>query len=226
MKQFSELKPREMKATPVVQVQDKLYFAKQKMASTVDDQEIREAVFMWLLSFQGGMTKVEFQNQLVKLDKNITTAQAQLKSSSGKRRIELPPRVKPPKITDIAEALLEYQQIAIEAKAGYDAIEKFLCTLPEGGVYILDLNELILEYRDYQNRGNSAQIIEKAHKASVLIIEGLHKPVALPFHIKDTLTQLATVRKKDKDKYTLSTWNYTFAWYIPDYANLFTHFSV
>ena len=208
--------------------QDKEFFVKRALARSINrDPEIQDAVLDWLISFQGAMGKEYFNKQLTKLSADNTQAIDQLAKSKGKRVLQNIPRIKPPKMpAPIITLLGKYQSVAIEAASGKKAITEFLSTLPSAGVYILDVNELILEYTDYQHRGKAGEIIEAANRASVLVIEGLEKPIALAYHIKDTLYQLAAVRKKDKDKFTLSTWNYTHQWYIPEYAECFTIFSV
>lgn len=228
MKDFTSLPARTPQPLPAPKTEDRQLFIKRNLANGAErSEQVREAILQWLLSFNGGMTKKEFTTQLCKLDSDDTKAIKQLQSSLNKRTIKPVPREKPPKIAlnEILPTLATRYSIAIEAQAGKKLIEKFLSTLPEAGVYILDVNELILEYTDYQHRGKAGEIIEAANRATVLVIEGLEKPIALAYHIKDTLYQLAAVRKKDKEKFTLSTWNYTHAWYIPEYAEMFTHYS-
>lgn len=228
MKDFTELGRRPPQPLPAKSYSDKYIRSKRAWAASLDrSQQVKQAVEDWLLSFDGGMTKKDFQLQLCKLHSSDEVAIKQLTESAGKRTIRQAPRDKPPKLNmRVVEALGRYRMVAIEGKSGKAAIEKFINTLPSAGVYILDMNELILEYVDYQHRGKAGEIIEAANRADILIIEGLEKPIALAYHIKDTLYQLAAVRKKQEDKFTLSTWNYTHAWYIQEYAELFTHFSV
>ena len=173
------------------------------------------------------MLKKTFTNQLCRLEQDDTVALKQLSDSKGKRVIRLPPRQRPPKIAlrNIAFELTQHNFVIIEGQTGRDLINKFRSTLPDLGTYVLDMNELVLEYVDYQHRGRAGDIIESANRADVLFIMGLEKSIALPYHIKDTLYQLASVRAKQKDKYTISTWNFTHEWYIPDYSKFFTHFS-
>ena len=227
MKDFFDLKKREQ---PTIQpvTQDKVYFIKRNLAIGVNrSEEVRQAILEWLLSFEGAILKKNFTNQLCRLELDDTVAIQQLKDSAGKRTIKLAPRQKPPKIDlkDIAYQLTVHKLVAIEGKSGLTLINKFRQTLPDLGLYVLDVNELILEYVDYQHRGRAGELIESANRADVLFIMGLETPIALPYHIKDTLYQLATVRGKQVDKYTLSTWNYTHEWYIESYSKLFTHFS-
>ena len=208
--------------------EEKEFFVKRSLARSINrDPDVQEAVLSWLTSFQGAMSKEQFNKQLCKLSVKNSEALTQLEKSKGRRVIQNVPREKPPKMpAPIIDLLAKYNSVAIEAAAGRKAIDDFLKTLPPSGIYILDVNELILEYTDYQHRGKAGEIIDAAHKASILVIEGLEKPIALAYHIKDTLFQLASVRRKDKDKYTLSTWNYTHKWYISEYIEYFTLFSV
>lgn len=229
MKKFTDLPPRAAQPITVPQVKNSGYFIKQKLLAYLErPTETKEAVFKWLLSFPTGMSKEEFMKQCFKLEQKHEDVLKQLALSEGSRTIRSLPRQVPPKLSlPITDALAEHRFIAIEAAAGRRAIEAFLDELPTtGGVYILDVNELVLEFRDYRNRGKASDIIEQANRASILVITGLEKPIILAYHIKDTLYQLAVVRKKDPDKYTLSTYNYTHTWYIPEFANEFVHFSI
>lgn len=227
MKDFTDL-PSRPPAPLAKPSEDRQFFIKRNLANTAErSPEVIAAIFDWLTSFPSGITKKEFTNQLCKLDKDDEKAIKQLQDSKNKRTIKPIPRQKPPKLEiSVLKALGLYHFVAIEGQSGRKFIDKFLDTIPEGGVYILDVNELILEYTDYQHRGRAGEIIEAANHSSILVVEGLEKPIALAYHIKDTLFQLVSVRKKDKDKYTLSTWNYTHAWYISEYGEFFTHFSV
>lgn len=230
MKDFFDLKkklPQPLSSTKQV-AEEKTYFVKRSLAWGVDRSEaVRQAIFDWLLSFDGAMLKKTFTTQLCRLEADDAVALQQLERSKGKRTIQLPPRVKPPKIdlSNIAYELTQNNLVIIEGRSGLELIKKFKQSLPELGTYVLDVNELILEYVDYQHRGRAGDIIESASKADVLFITGLERSIALPYHIKDTLYQLASVRAKQKDKYTISTWVYTHEWYIEDYSKMFTHFS-
>jgi hypothetical protein len=165
--------------------------------------------------------------QLVKLDKDPEKAISQLQKSKGYRTIRQVEREKPPKLeVSVIDALAQDNLIAIEGARGKKAILDFLQEISSSGVYILDVPELLLEYTDFHHKGTSAQMIEKSNKASILVITGLEKPVGLPFHIREVLTQLAQVRSRYQDKFTLSTYNYTHTWFIPEYATYFKHYSI
>lgn len=200
---------------------------KRNLAKGLDRSDaIKEAVYQWLVSMNGGMNKKTFSLQMVKLSNDDEIALKQLADSKGSRTLKQAPRKIPPKLdTDIYTALADYHSVAIEMYAGKKIIDKFINETPKGGLYVLDVNELILEYVDYQHRGRAGEIIEAATRASILVVTGLQKSISMAYHIRDTLYQIASVRAKDPNKYTLSTWNYTHMWFIPDYGNLFTIFS-
>ena len=227
MKDFTKLPKRQPIQTPPQPVVGNQIFIARSLASSVNrSPQIVQAIVDWLMSFQGAMSKQVFNKQMCKLSNDDDKALRQLQDSHGKRVLAQVPREKPPKLTiPIMQALAEYTMVAIEGNLGKRAITKFLDTLSPVGVYILNVNELILEYTDYQHRGRAGDIIEQANRADVLVIEGLEKPIALAYHIKDTLFQLAEVRSR-ANKYTLSTYNYTHDWYIPEYKKMFKHFSV
>lgn len=230
MRDFFDLKKKAPQPlpSPKLEAEEKTYFVKRALAWGVDRSEpVRQAIFEWLLSFEGVILKKTFVNQLCRLEQDDEVALKQLSRSKGKRVIQLPPRQKPPKVElkNIAYELTQHNFVMIEGHSGAALINKFKSTLPDLGTYVLDMNELVLEYVDYQHRGRAGDIIEQASRADVLFIMGLEKPIALAYHIKDTLYQLVSVRAKQKDKYTVSTWNYTHEWYIPDYSKFFTHFS-
>lgn len=230
MKKFTDIKPQHRSPSPEISPisQDKQIYIKRNLANQLDYCEtVRKAVLDWLLSFPGGITKKDFQLQLVKLDKDPEKAISQLQRSKGYRSIRQVEREKPPKLeVPVIDALAQDNLIAIEGAKGRKAILDFLQDLPPSGVYILDVPELLLEYTDLHHKGASAQMIEQSNKASILVITGLEKPVGLPFHIREVLTQLAQVRSRYPDKFTLSTYNYTHTWFIPEYATYFKHYSI
>lgn len=228
MREFGDLPRRPTRSIETSLDNDRQVFIKRNLANGLDRSEaVRQAALQWLLSFPSGMSKKDFQLQMVKLSDDDKLAMEQFVNSTGKRTLKQVPRQKPPKLdTDIYTALAKYQSVILEMAEGKKEIDKFLKTVPKGGLYVLDVNELILEYTDYQHRGRAGEIIEAANRANILVVMGLQKSISLAYHMRDTLYQIAAVRKKDPDKYTLSTWNYTHAWFIPDYGNLFTIFSV
>lgn len=199
---------------------------KKKLVASVDRSNlVLEGIMEWVLSFPSGMTKQDFTAQIIRLDGEDGKAIEQLTKSKGKRVLVNPPRIKPPKLTaEVIEALERNNAIAIEASSGRKVIEEFLESCPETGTYELDVNELVLEYVDYSHRGKAGEIISRANRAEILIILGLEKPISLAYHIRDTLFQIASVRAKDKGKYTITTWNYTHEWYMPDFKKQFTHY--
>lgn len=206
---------------PIVQIQpqtDKQLHIKRNMVKSVNrSEEVKLAIIDWLLSFTGGITSKALEAQVLRLDENDNKSIQQLANSKGKRILANPPREKPPKLAiEIVEALEQYHAVAIEASSGKKQIELFLEDCPEIGTYILDINELVLEYVDYSHRGKAGEIIHESSRADVLIILGLEKPISLAYHIRDTIYQILSVRAKDSTKYTLSTWNYTHGWYMPD----------
>lgn len=229
MKKFTDIKStRPQNPQPAPVPQDRQLYIKRNLVDQLDYRaDVKQAVLDWLLSFPGGITKKDFQLQLVKLDKDPEKAISQLQKSKGYRTIRQVEREKPPKLEiPIIDALAQDNLIAIEGARGKKAILDFLQDLPPSGVYILDIPELLLEYTDFHHKGASAQMIEQSNKASILVITGLEKPVGLPFHIREVLTQLAQVRSRYPDKFTLSTYNYTHTWFIPEYATYFKHYSI
>lgn len=229
MKNFTDIKSHRSPSPEISPVPtDKQIYIKRNLVNQLDYCEtVRQAVLDWLLSFPGGITKKDFQLQLVKLDKDPEKAISQLQRSHGYRSIRQVEREKPPKLEiPVIDALAQDNLIAIEGAKGRKAILDFLQDLPPSGVYILDIPELLLEYTDFHHKGTSAQMIEQSNKASILVITGLEKPVGLPFHIREVLTQLAQVRSRYPDKFTLSTYNYTHTWFIPEYATYFKHYSI
>lgn len=229
MKKFTDIKSnRQQNPQPAPVPQDKQLYIKRNLVDQLDYKpDVKQAVLDWLLSFPGGITKKDFQLQLVKLDKDPEKAISQLQKSKGYRTIRQVEREKPPKLeVPVIDALAQDNLIAIEGARGKKAILDFLQEISSSGVYILDVPELLLEYTDFHHKGTSAQMIEKSNKASILVITGLEKPVGLPFHIREVLTQLAQVRSRYPDKFTLSTYNYTHTWFIPEYATYFKHYSI
>ena len=228
-KDFSDLKRPEPKPIEITdQKSDRQVFIKRNMAKSIDRSTmVIQAIVDWLLSFPTGITTTAFKAQIQRLDSEDSKAIQQLSLSKGKRTLSNPPREKPPKLDkELIEALEELNLIAIEAASGRKLIEEFMKDCPQIGIYVLDVNELVLEYVDYTHRGKAGEIIHEANRAEILIVLGLEKPISLAYHIRDTLFQIASVRAKNKAKYTISTWNYTHGWYIPDYEKLFKIYSI
>jgi len=227
-KTLADLTRRSQPSITLIQPQtDKQLFIKRNLVKSVDRSEkVKEAIIDWLLSFTGGITSKAFEAQVVRLDTDDERAIQQLKNSRGKRVLANPPRIKPPKLEiELVDALAEHNAVAIEASSGRKQIEAFLKDCPELGTYVLDVNELAIEYVDYNHRGRAGSIIHEATRADVLFILGLEKPISLAYHIRDTLFQILSVRSKDSNKYTLSTWNYTHGWYMPEVEKLFQIYS-
>jgi hypothetical protein len=227
-KTLEDLKRNTIPEQPIMKPQtDKQMFAKHGMIKSVGRSEaVRFAVLDWLLSFQGGITSKALEAQVIRLDADDNKAIQQLELSRGKRILANPPREKPPKLeTEIIDALEKNNSVAVEASRGRKLIESFIKDCTQIGTYTLDINELALEYVDYNHKGRAGEIIHEASRAEVLIILGLEKPISLAYHLRDTIFQIIAVREKDQSKYTLSTWNYTHGWYMPEVEKLLTHYS-
>lgn len=188
---------------------DNSIYVKQNLMKSVDrSSEVREYVKKWLYSFEGAITKKNFEHQMKRLDFVDDIAVSQLKKSEGRRTISLPPPPKnPPLIKPLMEQMVEDIYVAISGRGFRDIIKNINKQLKEfGDVYVLSVEKLILEFKSYQNKGSSPMMIEKAIETDFLIIVDLEIPITLEWHIREAIERIGRMREKD-NKPIISTWN-------------------
>ena len=207
MKLF-ENKPIERKEVQKPAV-DNANFVKRNLMKSVDRvKEVRDAVERWLYSFDGAITKKVFAHQMKRLDFDDEKALAQLERAEGRRVIPLPPPPKPPKMEKtLLEHMVDDIYVAITRKNHKRVIREAVKELKQfGTLYVLSIEELIVEFKSFGEKGASPHMIEQAIDSDFLIIVDLEMPIHLEWHIREAINRIGRLREKDK-KPIISTWN-------------------
>lgn len=208
MKLFEQVKPVEHEA-PVATRSDPAEFIKRNLMKSVDrSKEIRDAIEQWLFSFDGGITKDAFMWQMKRLDFDDEVAFAQLERAQGRRTIPLPPPPKKPKLEkSLVEQMLEDTYVAVFGRKFKAAVKEANNELKQcGEVYVLQVEDLILQFKSYEDKGSSPQMIDKAIECDFLIVVDLEMTIHLEWHIREALNRILRKRVAAK-KPIISTWN-------------------
>ena len=208
MKMFEQQEKREEQHLEPVKVDSSTYIKANLMKSVDRSAEVYQEVEKWLYSFEGAITKDHFQHQLKRLDFNDSIAISQLQKAAGRRTIPLPPVPKKPSLTKpLLEQMLEDTYVAVTGKKFKQEIKGTLKQLREcGEVYVLQVEELILQFKDYEHKGSSPQMIDKAIECDFLVIVDLAMPIHIEWHIHEALNRILRKRKVKK-KPIISTWH-------------------
>lgn len=198
MKSFDDLEKREQEPHVFI---DKYVYQKQRLLFNITRSEkVCSAIEKWLMSFQGGMSKEAFIQQVSKLDYDDDLAISQIDKSMGKRsiqkkRVAMPPlQIAKDAVSMLAEGIL-FIAVAGAEKALHSYIRQTYQTLKGlGRTYVLDLNDMKLEWVDKFQKGKSPEMIQKAKDAEFLIVVGLETPLDLPFYIGDTVNTIRRYR--------------------------------
>ena len=207
MKLFEQQEPVERKEPERVQI-DKSYFIKRNMAKAVNrDPKVCEAIEKWLLSFEGGISKIAFTAQMKRLDYDDAKALEQLERAIGRRIIPLPPPPKmPPLPTTLVEQMVKDTFVAVTGKKFKPAIKEAIDFLkPCGTVYVLSVEDFIVEFKGYEDKGKAPKMIEKAIEADVLVVVGLERAIHLEWHISEAINRIGRLRE-ERHKPIISTW--------------------
>ncbi len=203
--QDKKIERKEVKK-PIV---DNSAFIKQNLMKSVDRSKVvREAVERWLFSFDGAMTKNRFEGQMKRLDFDDEKALLQLQKAAGRRTIPLPPAPRPPVMEkSIVETMVEDTYVAVSGRRHKKLIKEAVQELKKfGDVYVLPIEELIVEFKSFNEKGKGPQMIEKAIETDFLIIVDLEMPIHLEWHINEAIERIGRLREKAK-KPIISTWN-------------------
>lgn len=199
MKHFDEIKieQKEIEAPTF----DKFRFQKQKLLFNVTrSTEICKLLETWLMSFEGGMSKQTFMSQVAKLDIDDDIAISQIDRSLGRRAISKAKTTLPPlPLADDAVNLLADGNLFIAVAGREKPLQNYIRntyqTLKKlSNTYVLDLNDLKLEWLDKFQKGKSVGMLQNARDAEFLIIVGFETPIDLPYYIGDTLNTLRRYR--------------------------------
>lgn len=183
-------------------------FVKRNLMKSVDrSDKVRTAVEKWLFSFGGGITRKAFDQQLKRLDWDDEIALSQLAKADGRRVIPLPPLPKKPKLDKpLLEKMLDEQYVAVYGRKFKPAIKEVVKQLREcGKTYVLQVEELLMQFVDYEHRGTSPQMLEQAVEADFLVIVDLEMPIHLTWHVHEAISRIGRMREAKK-KPIISTW--------------------
>ena len=178
------------------------------MKSVDRSKVVREAVERWLFSFDGAITKDRFEGQMRRLDFDDEKALLQLQKAEGRRTIPLPPAPRPPVMEkSIVETMVEDTYVAVSGRRHKKLIKEAVQELKKfGDVYVLSIEELIVEFKSYNEKGKGPQMIEKAIETDFLVIVDLEMPIHLEWHINEAIERIGRLREKN-NKPIISTWN-------------------
>lgn len=159
MKSFDDLEKREQEPHVFI---DKYVYQKQRLLFNITRSErVCSAIEKWLMSFQGGMSKEAFIQQVSKLDYDDDLAISQIGKSMGKRSIQKKKVAMPSlpiakdAVSMLAEGIL-FIAVAGAEKALHSYIRQTYQTLKGlGRTYVLDLNDMKLEWVDKFQKGKA-----------------------------------------------------------------------
>ena len=208
MKLFEQQEPVERKE-PERPVSDTSAFIKNNLMKSVDrSTEVRKAVEKWLFSFDGGISKIAFTAQMKRLDWDDQKALSQLERAIGRRIIPLPPPPKmPPLPKPLVEQMVDETFVAVTGRKFRPAIKEVISQLKEcGDVYVLPIEELILQFKGYDNKGSAPKMIDRAIECDFLVIVDLEMTIHLEWHISEAIERIGRMREAKKAP-IISTWN-------------------
>lgn len=188
---------------------DNADFIKRNLMKSVDrSKEVRAAVEKWLFTFDGAMTKKVFEHQMKRLDFDDTKALAQLALAVGRRTIPLPKEPRPPKLEQsIVAQMVQDTYVAVTGRRFKALVKEAVKELrPYGSLVVLSMEELIVEFKGYYEKGRGPKMIEDAIEADFLIVVDLEMPIHLEWHIREAIERIGRMREKNK-KPIISTWN-------------------
>lgn len=202
MKSFDELERKEQKEPIFI---DKYVYQKQRLLFNITrSKKVCAAIEQWLMAFEGGISKEAFIKEVSKLDYNDEEAISQIEKSLGRRSISKK-RVTMPNLPIARDAVMLLAEgtlfiaVAGAERALHAYIKSTYQTLKGlGRTYVLDMNDMKLEWVDKFQKGRSTEMIKKAKDAEFLIVVGLETPLDLPFYIGDTLNTIRRYRVERK----------------------------
>lgn len=198
MQQFSEIEVRQQESEVPC---DKYLFQKQRLLFNLTrSKEVCDAVYSWLISFQGGISKETFMGQISRLSFDDSEAIEQLSKSMGKRSIVKVRKFQEPlpSVGDVIQRLAN-DELFIAVNGREKQIKSFVRntyqTLKDlGKTFVLDINELRLEWAEKYKKGRGQDIIQNARDCDFLIIIGFEAPMDLAPWIVDWWNSLRRYR--------------------------------
>ena len=193
---------------PVRQVSDSSEFIKRNlMKSVTRSDKVRDAVEKWLFSWEGAISKDVFSHQMKRLDWDDDKAIQQLLDGMGRRIIPLPkPEKHEPLNCSLVEKMLSDTYVAVHGRGFKKAIKQAVSELKTcGQVYVLQVEEFILQFKGFEDKGRAPEMIDKAIEADFLVIVDLEMPIHLEWHISEAISRIGRRREAHK-KPIISTW--------------------
>lgn len=206
MKLFEEYKPEVVVREP--EPVDSSSFIKLNLMKSVDrDKDTRDKIQAWLFSFDGAITKAAFSQQMKRLSKDAAVAASQLLKATGRRVIPLPPPEAKPRLEQpLVAQMLEDRFVAIYGRGFKSALKEAVRMLREAGeVYVLQVEELILQFKSYEDKGKAPEMIDKAIESDFLVIVDLEMPIHIEWHIREAIERIGR-RREAQGKPIISTW--------------------
>lgn len=187
---------------------DNTSFIKKNLLKTVTrSQEVIDALERWLFSFDGAISKQLFNNQLKRLAYDDAMALEQINKAMGYRTIpRQPPPKQPPLQKSLLEQMLDDIFVGVTGRKFKTEIKKVIPQLREcGTLYILPIEDFIIQFKSYKDKGSAPQMIDSAIEADFLLVVGMELPIHLEWHVQEALARIARQRWEAK-KPIITTW--------------------
>lgn len=208
MKLFEQITPEQKEERQPAKVEADAYIKENLMKSVDRDEQTRELIRSWLFSFEGALTRKMFDQQMRRLDHNAEVAAQQLAKAKGRRTIPLPPPEKKPALTQpLIAQMVDDMYVAVCGRKYRTAIRDAVRELKGlGDVYVLQVEELILQFKSYDDKGTAPQMIDKAIECDFLVVVDLEMPIHIEWHVHEAISRIGRRREAAK-KPMISTWN-------------------
>jgi len=205
MKLFEEQELVERVVKPPV-VDNSTFIKNNLMKSVERSGVVYSGIQKWLHSFEGALSKATFEKQLRRLSNEDDVAIEQLEKAIGKRTIPYAPTPQAPPLTrPLIEEMVDHMFVAVYGKKFKQEIKTAIKELrPLGRVFVLSVEELILEFKSYKDKGKSQQMIDDAIECDFLFIVDLERSIHLDRRIVEAINRIGKFRK---GKPIISTWN-------------------
>lgn len=207
MRLFEQVKPRPQEKREPPKSDSSAYIKSNLMKSVDRDEATRKLIEEWLFSFEGAITRKMFDQQIKRLSYDAATAAQQLQRAKGRRSIPLPPPEQKPSLQQpLYMQMAEDTFVAVYGRKFKPAIKEAVKTLRElGEVYVLQVEELILQFKSYDDKGTAPQMIDKAIECDFLFVVDLEMPIHIEWHVHEAISRIGRRREAMK-KPIISTW--------------------
>lgn len=208
MKLFEDVKVERVEVQAPV-IDNSVYIKRNLLKGVNRSEAVIQAIEGWLMSFTGAISKEVFQHQMKRLDWDDSKALSQLKLATDRksRVIPLTPPEKKPKLAQsLIAQMAEDTYVAIYGRKFKKAVKEVVSQLRDcGDVYVLEIEQLILNFKSYEDKGQAPQMIDRAVNCDFLVIVDLEMPIHLEWHIREAIERIGRLREASK-KPIISTW--------------------